>query len=208
MKISIDADATKPLGGKEWSPAIELRLFEDGTASIIATERHSSENATPMDEWHNRTLIWKSRLSQGSTALPDADAIAAFAEEITPLLAIVAAGHTVDWNGSKNVGRLTDAASAASDEIGAAMDCAALWSDTPIWETGEWIMGGGPSAYDALINAGVSDEVIRSASDIEIDALYEQFSNYAADDGVVLIPSGLEIIFQLARDELADDMPQ
>jgi|OM-RGC.v1.011416948 hypothetical protein len=117
ININIIADPEEILGGNaDWSAELEIEL-RDGEATIRARDVHNSTNGTPMDEWHGLIRCWSNRLSAGSAVLPDPDKIAQLAERAKPLLARVAAGHSVEWDGRNMVGRLTRDAQAASEEL-------------------------------------------------------------------------------------------
>ena len=82
-----------------------------------------------MEVWNGKAQQWRTVLSQGCRALPDVNAIEQLAEKLAPLLDRVRAGHSVEWNGSNNVGRLTDDAQEASEEIDAILT-GSSWTDT------------------------------------------------------------------------------
>lgn len=88
-----------------------LELDEDGNVS--ADWDGEIGGGTPMNVWHGRTLRW---------TLPDSltgDAIADFVarEDVAALLARIHDGHSVEWDGSNNVGRLDDDAREAQDNL-------------------------------------------------------------------------------------------
>ena len=95
MKIEIQADKNKVLGGPELIPYLKLELREDGNAILCTGHRHLGHHMAPIEEWSGRTRIWSATLSLGSYALVDPVAIEALAERFKPLLARVAAGHSV-----------------------------------------------------------------------------------------------------------------
>ena len=99
MKIEIQADKSEVLGGPELIPYLKLELSEDGNAILCADHRHFSQHMVPIEEWSGRTRVWSATLSPGSYAIADPVAIEALAERLKPLLARVAAGHTVQWGG-------------------------------------------------------------------------------------------------------------
>jgi hypothetical protein len=144
ITITIDADPAEILGGgADWSPELYVELLDD-RALIKATMEHSAHNGTPMDVWHGLRHVWSNRLSQGSLVVADVDGIHALAERLRPYLARVAAGHSVEWDGSNHVGRLTDDAREASETI-ADILCGAGWEWTDgsvtVWHAGEWLSG-------------------------------------------------------------------
>lgn len=132
MTINIIADPEKILGGDaDWSAELELEL-RDGQATIRAREVHNSTNGTPMDEWHGIARCWSNQLPAGNAVLPDPDKIAELAKRAKPLLQRVAAGHSVEWDGSNMVGRLTRDAHEASEAL------ADLMWDPFMWDPSGW----------------------------------------------------------------------
>ena len=202
MKIEINADKNEILGGGEWAPYLELSLSEDGEATLSTGQRHSSENMTPMDVWHMRTLTWRTRLSQGCRALADLDAIGNIAERVGALLDRVHAGHTVEWDGSNMRGALDDDACEATDEIEAIIQDASWTNQTrQVWDAQEWLSALGMLAAGREYGVGLEPD---ATADAAIAAELE--SNAAADD-VVLTDSGdaIDAMREALREAAIDD---
>lgn len=88
-----------------------LELDEDG--NVEADWDGEIGGGTPMTVWNGRSLRW---------TLPDAltgEAVADFVarEDVAALLARIHDGHSVEWDGSNNVGRLTEDAREAQDDL-------------------------------------------------------------------------------------------
>ena len=90
-----------------------VELVHNGDAEhwwIRAKDGYEAEaNWTPMDEWHGRTLTLSIPCGHCLLVVSDSDhdklldALAPIADD----LAKVAAGHSVEWDGSNHWGRLT-----------------------------------------------------------------------------------------------------
>lgn len=139
MEIEIRSDAGELVGnGRDWNAELRLVLDEDGNASVYVKDCHSSDNGTPMDEWHARTLVWSNRSQH--CGVVDRRALEKLAESVKPLLERVHAGHDVKRDGSNMVGTLDEDAREASEEIDCVVsDCD--WSDdnVSVWEAGDWV---------------------------------------------------------------------
>jgi hypothetical protein len=94
-----------------------------------------SGGGMPPSVWHHRTLRWAVNPSANGRAL------AALLEgEALPLLERVHAGHTVEWDGSNNVGLLTADAQDASDELERLLDAMNdPENQTQVWGADEWL---------------------------------------------------------------------
>lgn len=88
-----------------------LELYEDG--SVSADWDGEIGGGTPMNVWNGRSIRW---------SLPDSltgEAVADFLarEDVAALLARIHEGHSVEWDGSNNVGRLTEDAAEAQQDL-------------------------------------------------------------------------------------------
>ncbi len=144
MRIDIQIDPNKALGGPEYRPYFEIELSATGEASASVGERHSSEDATTFDVWNQRALVWRGMLSQGCRVLPDPKAIEAIVAEAEPLLNRIAAGHTIAWNSASNAGQLNaDAAEASKELKGLISESAWVDSERHVWTASDWIAAEG-----------------------------------------------------------------
>jgi hypothetical protein len=142
-------------------------------------------------------------LLQGDYAIPSRSSIKALAKKIRPLLIRVAAGHTTHWNGNNMVGRLTDDAKEASDEIeeivsgnfrGEGWD----WTeDTQVWDASEWLAACGylTAAKDYGLRLDSTKE--------EIAAIEKRMESAARGDYVVLtdIDSAIDRMKEALQEE-------
>ena len=92
-----------------------LYLTEDGEAGF---DYNPEINGEPIDEWEGRTLTW---IISPYLTVDQLDEIAND-EEINVLLEKVHTGHTVEWDGSKHRGHLTDDAADASIDLQTQLD--------------------------------------------------------------------------------------
>jgi len=87
---------------------VYLTLSESGE---IGYETELLGGGVSSYRWHNRTLAW------GLPIVPTPSALESLIEDLKPLLERVHAGHCVKWDGNNYVGKLTEDATDASDEI-------------------------------------------------------------------------------------------
>ena len=85
-----------------------LELDENGNVSA-----GWDEDGTPMYVWNGRTIQWS--LPESLTGEAVADFVAR--ADVAALLARVHEGHSIEWDGSNNVGRLTEDAREAQDDL-------------------------------------------------------------------------------------------
>ena len=168
MKIEIKADKDAVLGGPDHIPYLELELRGDSHAVLQASHRPSGRNAIPVDELSGRTGVWIASLPAGSYAIPDVAAIEALADRLHPLLARVAAWHSMDWDGSNY-------ASEASAEIETLLHAAQWWDQQrQVWDADDWLfeLGYLGAAKDYSLGVDSSENAYKAAGKkIEADAL-------------------------------------
>lgn len=186
------------LGGGEWSPSLELFIDESGSATLIASQRHSSDNATLMTVWHGRDHEWRAVLSQGSLQIPSRKAIEELAVKLQPLVDRLVAGRSVDCDGSNHVGRLTDDADEAREEIDdifSRLEDGEAWArdDLDAFDADDWICG---AEYDG-ITATTTDE--------EIEEIAARDEAEARANGIILLGWTADLR-RKARDEMRDEM--
>jgi len=161
-----------------------LEMDEDGAVCVDWSGEIG--NAMPMAQWHKRTLVW--RIPETATA----EALRAFLQDETTvaLLKRVRAGHSVDWDGSNHVGKLTDDAEDASEELGRWCDHGGYFDAEDlghVWDIDEWMTdcctyedaAGRPTrseddALAILVYIGDDGERVR----IEPDTTDEQMREY------------------------------
>lgn len=121
---------------ENYSDSLEVYMNEDGRATI-GIVRDYGDSGTTFNRWHGRELAWG--LNICGPAIADDGWLESMCEKIMPFLQRVHDGHSVDWDGSNNVGRLTDDAKAAQDDIYEIVSTADLASDMAVWDMLAWI---------------------------------------------------------------------
>ncbi len=114
--IESDFDGIAPVyqhyAGQHQPQLAYIRMDEDG--QIDTWVNGEIGNAVPASVWHNRTLTWR------VPADARGEALLAFVKDHQRLFERVWQGHKVEWNGNNWVGKLTEDAKAAYEEIEAA----------------------------------------------------------------------------------------
>lgn len=117
-QLSLSRNPPKPIyAPRSWEKAL-LRI-EDGSVRIVDRSYYGGDGA-PVKEWNREVLIFELASSYAGETKLDVDRLREDLEDggvLAGLLDRSIAGHTVEWNGSNYVGRLTEDARDASDEI-------------------------------------------------------------------------------------------
>lgn len=119
----------------------------------------------PMDVWNGRTLRWSVNPEVNGDHLAEL----LESDEVRALLERVHAGHSVEWDGSNYVGRLTDDARDASDELERIFEDETHTVDSGgVWEASQWIA---PASADDILKQGESldDAAERLVEEAESD---------------------------------------
>lgn len=135
----------------------------------------ASETGTPSDYWHGvrlRTPITSALDLESLTQAINAGAIDAE-------IAAICDGHTVEWDGSNHVGRMSAAASAAWDRIG-------VWLDAQITLADRFEHAGSWDAYDWFGPADDECGVTATTTDAELDEIEERVEEDARAEYVIL----------------------
>lgn len=109
-----------------------IALDENGNVS--AGYNGDPGGAVPMDVWHGRTLRWSVPAAVKGAALAD------FVDrpDVRALLERVHQGHILEWDGAKTVGRLTQDARDATDEL-QSLCCDLDIERWQVWHPCEWL---------------------------------------------------------------------
>lgn len=186
-----------PSGGTPYSRFL-LVLNEDGEASIDERTYYGGDG-TPFDEWHGRTLTWTF-----AAEILDLETLREDLGEggrLAVLLDRVKAGHSVKWDGNNHVGRLSEDAEEANEEISRLLgewhaECAYADTTRAVWNAADWLQ----SPYDIADNDLGPDSTAE-----EIEALARAMVEAAADDGAILRQGDVEDVLarlvQEAREE-------
>jgi hypothetical protein len=149
-----------------------LFLIENGRVSLDIRDYFE---AVPEAEWHRRHLAL---LVAEGPMIVASDRLRDLLEKARPLVERVIAGHSVEWDGSNQVGRLTyDASEAfyALDDHFRRADLAD--EDLMLWTVDDWL------GSTALENLGLDP----GADDAAISAAAADLRHTARTDGVVLV---------------------
>jgi len=85
-------------------------------------------------------------------------------EPVRAMLERIIAGHSVEWDGSNNIGRLTKDAQAAVAELEEWLESVA---QTEVWDAADWYSSGDPPP----IEADTTDEqIMRMAAELDAEA--------------------------------------
>jgi hypothetical protein len=183
--------------GSEWRNILTVELDEDGACTISVDSKHSSDNGVPFSVWHGRTLRWTNESSQGASAVVDGYALEALRDKIAPLISIVSIGHRTKWDGNNMVGRLTDEAAEASDEIENLVEACA-WADDSIgfWDAYAWIADNKRQTIEDL-------KLTATSTDAEKAAAAETLTKEARSQDVIL--TNVESCIDALVEELQED---
>jgi len=185
-------------GQFEEQPAF-VEMDEDGV--VRADWNGEIGNAIPFSVYHGVQMRWSiSPLISGAVL----DELLTEGSELRLLLADVHAGHTVEWDGSNHVGRLTDSAKDASilaewhlDAVAANPDnLAQVWDAADYLQAVEHVTSGGIAIGDDwLVTAETSEEAL--------EVLCCEIEEAAQADGVLLtgLSEHLQDLQQRAREE-------
>lgn len=183
-----------------YQESLDLRIFEDGKVDLNLRTSYGSGDGVPSDEWHGRTLTY----TIPGTFI-DADRLREDLREggkLAVLIDRVIAGHSVEWDGSNHVGRLTEDATEAGEALQAALgdgftDPAYEMSGWALWDAGDWLDS---TPFDEL---GVTVD----ATEADISAAVDHWESVARTDCVVLmgLPEAIEARIQQERERAAEE---
>ncbi len=162
-----------------------IELDPEGT---VVSARYNAEigNAVPMAVYHGR-------IRRYSLPVPlKADAANELMEELMPLFERVCDGFETVWNGNNTVGKLTDDAIAAEEEIEKITDAIdAESSGIAYWDVADYLQDA-----DLDITAETTDE--------ELEAKATEWEEYAEGEDVAINGDVLEYLTE-KRDEMKDE---
>jgi len=172
-------------GGRRQGHSEYLRLLiQPDAASIEAAERFGSDDGIPAEIHSRRVQAYQ--VGSAGPLVVDRAAVDDLAERVAPLVARIQAGHSVEWDGSHQAGRLTDDAATAADDLAAILAQADIADTTRgAWEAAEWL-----GDYDL-------------AADADIAALAAELVATAASDGALIIGGVDEMTAALAERQAA-----
>lgn len=104
------------LGLGETSATLELRINEDGSATLSA-EGQGTDQLPTVSEAQGLTVLVRTQLPLDRTVIVDFDKVSELARQLEPLVARVLTGRDSYWSGSNLIGCLDEDASAAWTEL-------------------------------------------------------------------------------------------
>lgn len=169
---------------------METVLLYDPEDDQLWVELRHAISGTPEPEWCRRRLAWTIPSTVDASSLTDA----INRGEIADALSRIRAGHTIEWDGSNHVGRLTDDAREMQDGIEEWLDA---WRDT---------LEGGLIAVDDWYperDLFIDDYgITATTTDAELDAIAERMEADARGENYAL--DGAYAYAERVRDELRD----
>lgn len=171
--------------------------FDPATRTVKIVQDEPGASGTPSDIWHNIVLyqVIEDPMAQGQ---PDADSLREYleGEEGQRLLGIVADGHSVEWDGHNHVGKMSEAADEAWEELMTDMSLIER-SQIESWSVDDWFSGQVAEVLEQynLTSASTDEEIAAAEAAIEAQAKAENV--YLVDDVETWLRS------EIAR--LADD---
>jgi hypothetical protein len=127
-----------------------IQIDDDGDVSL-AERTYYGGDGTPMDVWHGRVHWYELASRTDAEWLRESLTNGAIADLIDRIIA----GHTVEWDGNNNVGRLTEDAGDASEELDVLLQ-AAPTSDLVVTDASPWLWG--DMGLDEFIDAIADDD--------------------------------------------------
>ncbi|KAA0677637.1 hypothetical protein [Roseomonas genomospecies 6] len=180
-----------------------LMIDEHGQVSI-STRTYDGDAGTPAAEWHRRTLTYHLADAQGGARALDIARLKtdlADGGRLAILIDRIRAGHSVEWDGSNHVGRLTEDAQDAESELRDLINDDAYASTVEVWDAGIWLIGNN-SDQEVLRELGLTT----SATDEDIAASVASLKNEIKLQGIVVAGDleGVirEVIARVREDEV------
>lgn len=150
-----------------------LYLTETGHV-YVAPGGSDTVSGVPMDIWHGRRLRWPL-----SPYLTREQVIELLDDpQVHELLERVHAGHRVEWDGSNHVGRLSEDALDAAEELRQYLEANYL-PDTPVWAVDDWLRADGRNRHLSSV----------WPPDVPLEEAVQHLTAEADADGIVLIGS-------------------
>ena len=174
-----------------------VQLYIDPAGRWAGLETYSPGQAVDFDVWHHRHITISVHTRGGPV---DGPAMVDWLRDDAgqELLSRICDGHIIEWDGNNHVGRMTDDAADAHNELVLELeDADALPEPAGLWDVCNWLDGIGRDA--------VREEygITADTTDSELDAIAKRIDEEAANENVVLYGTW-EYVVQL-REEAAED---
>ena len=148
------------------------------TGNLSASYNGEIGNAVPMAVWHGKIRRY------ACPVLPD-DRALELMEEITPLAERVCAGFSETWDGNNYVGKLTDDAETAEEEIGNIVGAIDYDETLKVWDASEWL-NGVTIRRDGSVEIDGFGMIKAETTEDEIDAMANKIDADASGEGIFL----------------------
>lgn len=189
------------LGVGEMRATLELRIEEDGTATLAAEDQRRDQ-LTTVSEADGLSLVAGTQLPLGRTVIADPDKISDLARQLEPLVARVLPGRDSFWDGSNWIGCLDEDASAAWMEIKALLEGleAERWTtDIAVWNAEEYISYG-HNVTSQTTDAELTRFAAECVAEAERENIYFLYGSHGEGTEAMC-----EILFEIREELRADD---
>jgi hypothetical protein len=143
-------------------------------------------NSMPFTVYHRRTLRWTIPALKGYGAN-------ALMREVLPICEAIMAGYEIHWDGNNNIGRYTEDAQLAIEELTAYCDGDTWTGEIHVWDASDWFSG--TSEDDLGITVTTTDDELEDIA----EKLLEEAHSHNVDE-----IDGLEEYLKDRREELRD----
>ena len=186
-----------------------VEITEDGT--VTADSDPNIGGGSTFDVFHGRTRRWNVSATVRGEVLADLLESA----EVTELLGRIYVGHSVEWDGNNNVGRLDDDAAEAEQDLESLLD--ALGEDETacgaVWDLENWL---GLLDFDdkwpkgeTLVEAVKGVEDGAASSGVQLDGNIEKYlldyAQHANESGKCYRPEVLRALVADGRHPVDED---
>lgn len=169
--------------------------FDPAERKVWIVQDEPGASGTPASFYHNIELyqVIDDPMAQGQ---PDADSLREYleSEEGQRLLGIVADGHSVEWDGHNHVGKMSEAADEAWEELMTDMSLIER-SQIESWSVDDWLDAKAILAEFNLTVASTQEEI--TAAEAAIEASATAANVYLVDD----VESYLKRMIKLYADD-------
>lgn len=189
------------LGVGEMRATLELRIEEDGTATLAAEDQRRDQ-LTTVSEAHGLTLTAGTQLRRDQAVIADLDKISDLARQLEPLVARVLPGRDSYWNGSNWIGCLDEDALAAWTEITAffeELEAEGWTTDMAVWDAEDYISYG-HNVTSQTTNAELTRFAAEYVAEAERENIHLLYGSHGEGTEAMC-----EILFEIREELRADD---
>lgn len=171
-----------------------VQLYIDPAGRWAGLETYSPGQAVDFDVWHGRHLTVEVHTCGGPVDGPDlVDWLRG--DDGQTLLSRICDGHSIEWDGNNHVGRLTDDARGALDELERELShVSALTEPAGLWDAESWFCG--MCSDDIRNEYGITADT----TDSELADIEAKIIDEAANENVVLVGT-YRLLVRVRNDE-------